>query len=118
MQYPNKKHLITESFQIRCILIHISISKWTLFEASIFYSSPNGITDNKKDVLKTGHPFYMLSSFYTKVFWRAMGSKDFPVAHTQPLQNSLSNLIAQNRIGIHRSHENWRILVILRLGSG
>lgn len=45
-----------------------------------------------------------------------MGSKDFPVAHTQPLQNSLSNLIAQDRISIHRSHENWRILVILRLG--
>lgn len=60
----------------------------------------------------------LFSLFYTMVFWRAVGTKDFPVAHSQSLQNSLPNLTTKNRIRVHRSHQNRRILVILRLDCG
>lgn len=44
-----------------------------------------------------------------------MGTEDSPVAYTEPLQNGLAYLWTQNRIRVHRSHQDGGVLVVFRL---
>ena len=44
-----------------------------------------------------------------------MSTEDSPVSNAQPLQVGFANLTAKNRIGIHRCHQDGRILIVFCL---